>query len=146
MRFRYLILSFPLLLCFSAIVYFYYAENDSVENLLSEKSNSVNSVKELELSGSQPVRSLTSNAQSANRERVLAAKSNSARDTRSDSGISEEVLRDWPNLKKQLGLDGNIKPATQPRERLGEDRLRALIEFEDNYGSFKTKHCSSSVS
>ena len=94
MRFRYLILSFPLLLCFSAIVYFYYAENDSVENLLFEKSNSVNSVKELELSGSQPVRSLTSNAQSANRERVLAAKSNSARDTRSDSGISEEVLRD----------------------------------------------------
>ena len=65
MRFRYLILSFPLLLCFSAIVYFYYAKDDSVENLLSEKSNSVNSVKELELSGSQPVRSLTSNAQSA---------------------------------------------------------------------------------
>ncbi|MDC0938944.1 M4 family metallopeptidase [Pseudomonadales bacterium] len=128
----------PLLLGFLAIFYLFDAEDDSVENLLSEKSNSVNSVKELELSSSQPVRSLTSNAQPGNKVRVLAAKSNSAGDTRSDSEISKEVLRDWPNLKKQLGLDGDSKPTVQPRQRLGKERLRDLLEFEDNYGSFNS--------
>ena len=137
MRIRYLIVS-SLLLGFLAIFYLFDVEDDSVENLLSEKSNSPNSVMELELSSSQPARSLTSNAQPGNKVRVLAAKSNSAGDARSDSEISKEVLRDWPNLKKQLGLDGDSKPTVQPRQRLGKERLRDLLEFEDNYGSFNS--------